>query len=288
MLEGFIRYLQDRGYSDNTVDRYRRALSVLFAEVDQDDLSADVMLTWLRQKKHWGYSSKSLALNAARAYMKWRYGEQHPLTGCKIRKTKSPPQRSLSFEATQQLLATFDTHTPKGIRDLALAGILLDTGLRCAEVCRLELERVSYDRKFNVHYLMVIVKGGHWDSRSYSDYTARWLDEWLNVRKSVVAHLERDHGRVFCSVGGLMPGHPLTRHGLQRIVRDWGVKIGEKLSPHMFRRTMASLATLMGAPESVAMTMGGWKSSEVFRGYLVGVKLANIQGYSVIKGLMER
>ncbi len=79
----------------------------------------------------------------------------------------------------------------------------------------------------------------------------------------------------------------MTRDGLTCNVRKWGKKLGVRMSPHDFRRTMASIATIQGAPEDIAMKAGGWKSHQVFRSYTVGVTAKEIDPYSPVRAAME-
>jgi hypothetical protein len=50
---------------------------------------------------------------------------------------------------------------------------------------------------------------------------------------------------------------------------------------------MASIATIQGAPEDIAMKAGGWKSHQVFRSYTVGVTAKEIDPYSPVRAAME-
>lgn len=268
--------------SATTEVNYRRTLTQFLSEItDTERLTAGELRAWL-DKPGWGDQARWVACVAIKNYLRWRYGSVHPALSLRLARRESPPQRSLRLPQAQALLASFQTSTPKGRRDLAICGILLDTGLRAAELCRLSLRYLDTETQS----FRVIVKGGAWSKRVYSDYTAAWLAAWLADRERVAAPGVES---VFVGIGGISPGQPLTRHGLRVIVRNWGTaaELGP-LSPHDLRRSMASIATVQGGPEDIVMKAGGWKSPAVFRRYTVGVTVEDVRPYFPTRGAMER
>lgn len=280
------KWLAEKPISRNTSDRYRRALVVFLSDnPDPATLSPVELRAWL-SSHDWGNSSQWVALNSVKGFIRWRFGAMHPALALRIPRKDPPPQRSLRLPQIKALLGSFDTSTPKGKRDLAMCGLMLDCGLRVSEICRLEIDRISYDSDQDAYILRVIVKGGKWTVRSFSAHTAAWYSDWLAARETVISG--SDQGRVFIGIGGNTPGCPMTRHGVQCIVKKWGREAGVgKLSPHDLRRSMASVATLLGAPEDIAMKGGGWKSSAVFRRYTVGVGVADMKPYFPTTAAME-
>ena len=64
---------------------------------------------------------------------------------------------------------------------------------------------------------------------------------------------------VFTSVGGNTPGRALTTRGLRTILRNRGDKLNiSGVSPHAFRRGLAVIATLAGAPSRAVQAAGRW------------------------------
>jgi integrase len=262
-------FFLEHGFSVNTSDRYSRALTHIFKDLgDLSSLTPVDLHRWLRSH-NWASSTTWLAFCAIKCYLRWKYGAGHPALRLKIRRDPSPPQRFLRMEQIEQLLQSFDTSTIKGRRDLSMAGIFLDSGLRVSEVCRLETRYLDLSKQT----LDVIIKGGSWSHRVYSVFTAVWLSAWLADREKLAKT-----GHVFISIGGNTRGHQLTRHGLQLIVRRWGRKAGiGVLSPHDFRRSMATNATILGCPEDVLMKAGGWKSHNTIRLYTIGVRAEDMK-----------
>jgi site-specific recombinase XerD len=270
------RFFAAHSWSDNTIDRYRRALLLFLEEVeDPAQLDAAGFRQWL-ESHEWGNSSQWIASNAVKAWIRWNYGAIHPALDLKLRREEAPPQRTLKMSQVRLLLESFDTRQPKGRRDLALCTLFLDTGLRVSEVCSLDMSYLDLEERA----LQVVIKGGQWAYAVYSAYTASCIASWLADRASIAKPGAR---AVFVGVGGNTPGERMTRDGLKLVVRKWGknAKIG-KLTPHDFRRTFATQVTRAGAPQRVAMAAGRWKDERVFRRYTQAIEPADIDPYSPV------
>ena len=281
MIADVDRWLAENDYAAETTKGYRRVLRLLVAEIDDlAGLDGLGLRAWL-DRRGWGSSMRWMAFCAIRVFLRWRFGSTHPALALKIKRLPSPPQRSFRLPEVKILLASFDTSSAKGRRDLAICGLALDTGLRVSELCRLSTRYLDLGRQC----LQVIVKGGQWSYRAMSEHTAMWISAWLVDRAGLAAP---GVDEVFVSVGGITPGKGLTRGGLQVEVEKWGKRAGiGQLYPHDLRRSMASVATVLGAPEDIAMKAGGWKNHEVFRHYTVGVTPDDMRPYFPTTAAMQ-
>jgi integrase len=268
-------------WSAATQERYRRALVQFIEEVKEPEkLDKSGFSTWLNSHG-WGSSARYVAYIAVRGYLRWKFGKRHPALKLKVKRKAGPPQRTLDLAQVRKLLESFDTQTPKGRRDLAIATLMLDTGLRVSEVCNLELRYLELEHM----RLAVVVKGGQWAGAVYSDYTASCIASWLADREAIARPGVKT---VFVSVGGNLVGRSLTRNGFQRIVKYWGQSAGiGMLSPHDFRRTFATLATRAGAPERVLMAAGRWSSSEMVKRYTQAIKPEDMAPYSPVLAALK-
>lgn len=212
-------------------------------------------------ERDWSNATEYLAACAIRGFVR-SLGIPSELASFKIKRKKSPPQRSISEAEFMALVGSLDTSTPKGKRDAALLMLAFDTGLRSIEICRLKLS----DLDLPGQRLRVLGKGDQWRECVFSSVTANMLGAWLAVREQIAG----PHDFVFCAVGAIgrnSPGGPLTRDGLRAIIKKLGRRIGLKLSPHDLRRGFASAAHRRGAPQYVAMLQGGWDDQETFKRY---------------------
>lgn len=267
-------------YSPNTVDRYRRALRLLISEFsDLDQLDPERLYGWLTSRG-WGNSAQYVALCAVKSFLKYTYGLTHPALALRFKRLDPGPQRSLKLNQVRQLLGSFSTMSEKGVRDLALASLLLDSGLRASEACNLELRHLDLEEC----HLDVVIKGRKWGEGVYSSFTASYLGYWLAIRDRLAAAGTRT---VFVSVRGKTPGRPLTRRGLGIIVSRWGMAADiSPLSPHDLRRTFATLSTRLGAPARVLQAAGRWRSLDMVERYTRSIEADDFRPYFPLGAVM--
>lgn len=274
MKNDLDNFLASHPYSDSTLRTYRDILSRVFARSqDLAKMTAAELLNILKQSG-WGNARQCLALAATQKFLGWKYGNGHPALIARLKRIQGKPQRALDPETALRLLASFDTYTPKGARDLAVCTLALDTGLRESELCRLQLADTDLERRV----LQVIVKGGQWEAAAFGKNTAAHIERWLSYRT-----IADGQGFLFTHT---KTGAGLTPEGLYSVVRGWGWKIGIKLSPHDLRRSMAVMGSLNGASERSLMEMGRWKSSSMIKRYTRTLRLEQVRKYLVVDNLL--
>jgi len=255
-------------YASETKRTYRDVISRILGQVQDPATLSAAELIQIIESQSWGNKRQCVALAAVKKYLVWRYGNAHPAAKAKIKRVQGKKQRSLTQEQVDELLASFDTHTAAGARNLAIASLAIDTGLRNSELCRLQLADIDLDQMA----LQVIVKGGQWEFAIFSESTRDYIRHWLKFR--FVAD-----GKNFLFTN-TSTGQGLTPEGLNTIVRIWGKNItgkdgkrGIKLCPHDLRRTFAELATLKKAPLNLLMLGGRWRNEQMPRHYTRNLQL---------------
>lgn len=227
----------------------------------------------------WGLSVIKQATTAARSFLRWCASEGYCADDLvevlKTPKVKKRQQRTLSRAEVGKLHAVCDLSRDKGKRDRALLGLLLDSGLRAAEVCRVEANGVEFgvvigDQKVN--RVKVVIKGGNEEYGHFSDQTAEYIREWQQVRQAVPGVRA-----LFVSIGGSTPGHALTTTGLGKILKYLGEQAGiEHVSPHVFRRTFAVMLTELGVPSRAVQLLGRWSDIRMVEHYTAGLVAGRI------------
>lgn len=287
LLEDFFA---TRDYSPYSTRNYQRWIRLVYQDCPDVFAPADAKVwetpatkqrfkDWLNslpyapsQKKHIYY--------ALRAFLRWLHDGWHPLLVMQMRfPAPLPPVRAFDETIAVRLLESFDRHTPKGIRDWALALLWMDTGLRVAEMARVILPALFLKQR----ELHVLAKGRRWRRAVFAPETAQALQDWLAIRSSIA---KPDVEAVFVSVG-THKGNGLTRDGLRVIVRRWGESIGVPISPHDFRRLFATVATRAGAPERIVAEAGGWRSTEMIRRYTSALRPEDIEPYSPARRVLS-
>jgi integrase len=267
-------FLASFPYAESTKRTYRHVLGLIAHIQDLEHLTATDLLELLEQSG-WQNARQCVAIAAIQRFLRWKFGDKHPALAAKIKRLPGKPQRALDRKTALKLLASFDTYTAKGARDLAICALALDTGLRASEICRLQLA----DTDLEECTLQVIVKGGTWEAAIFSEQTAGYIARWLQFRLPLPGE-----GCLFTHV---QTGEGLTPEGLFQIVRGWGRAIGIELSPHDLRRSMAVIATLNGASERSLMEMGRWKSSDMIKRYTRTLNLHQVRKYLAVDNLLE-
>ena len=268
-------------WAESTKDRYRGLINQLLKDVvDVEAMNSEGFESWLYGKK-WGESARWLAFCACRQYLAWRYGSNHLALSLSIGRRDSGPQRTLKLKEIKKLLSSFNTMTAKGIRDLSMCSLMLDSGLRASEICRLEVRHLDLDER----HLDVIIKGGNWGEGVFSEISKSFLLDWISIRSK---YAKPDIGTVFVSLGGKKPGTEMGRDGFKVVVRRWGSASGiGEISPHVLRRTFATQATRNRAPAKIVQTAGRWSSMKMVERYTRAIEATDFEGFYPVDSAMD-
>lgn len=281
------QFLRTAPYAKTTKRSYGWALERLGRWIVKcgyrfESITPEQFVEFLDSQTTWGDNLKNTALRASRAYLRFTYGETHPLLELRIRKPSVKPQRTLSKQEVETVVAYLDDQVNKAesdsrfgrsIRDLALFCLLLDTGLRSSEVCSLEIPNLDLDERT----LQAKIKGGEWGHARFTDYTKKHLEDWLDVR-SMFAKPEIK--MVFVGILGNSPGKPMSPGGLRAKFRVIAKRAGVKhFSTHALRRTGATLATINGGPSRAVRMAWRWKSERQLDRYTQMLPLNTIDPY---------
>jgi site-specific recombinase XerD len=150
------------------------------------------------------------------------------------------PSRSLKFldpDQLRRLLEAPDPNDPRGLRDRALLETFFSTGLRLAELARLDRDHINLKtREFGV-----IGKGRKPRVVFLSDAAAEALARYLATRQDRWKPLFiRMKGKPDLTPGG--PGMRMSSRSIERIVGKY-VRIaglGVKATPHTLRHSFAT------------------------------------------------
>lgn len=142
-------------------------------------------------------------------------------------------------------------------RDRAILRLLLDTGMRRAELAGLRLE--DFDKELKT--ALVLGKGRRPRAVPYDKLAAQDLDRYLDRARS--HHPHADEPWVWLGKKGR-----LTETGIAQLLRRRGREAGlEGLHPHLFRHTFAHRQLADGMQETSLMRIAGWKSRQMVARY---------------------
>ncbi len=185
-------------------------------------------------------TSVVVCVRAWRAFFNWCYKEEliekNPITRLENPKEPKKARRAFSHEQAETMFNFFDLSTEQGIRDYVILCLLIDTGLRRAEVVSLCVE--------DVHDTYIVVEHGKGDKErmvGINPELSTWLWKYINKYR----HPRRpDETALFLSVSSKHGGLPFTRGGMQALMMRLKEATGidnVRLSSHTFRRTFARM-----------------------------------------------
>jgi len=151
------------------------------------------------------------------------------------------------------------------LRDRAIIALLLDTGIRAAELCSLTLDHIDLSPKDS--YIRVHGKRDKWREVGLGDRSRRELRKYIRLfrvetAKNAPLFIGRYH-------------QPLTVSGLDQIISrlaEWAHIEGVRCSPHTFRHTFACNYLLQGGDIYALSRLMGHTSIRVTEVYLRGIR----------------
>lgn len=271
LVELWLEAKDAAGCSPDTLDHYRRELTPFVKWLEQDkpnctpeDVTSSDIRRWIIHRRNSGISSHTLHGNFRNPKIFWSWLVKEELTEKNPFLKVDPPKRDkvmkpdLSVEEVQRLFAACQGKNFRMVRDKALIGVLLDTGLRIHEAANLKVGDIEEDT------LIIRGKGGK--------------HRYVFLSPAVRISLRRYIRACPCE---LQPEDPLwvghqgqfTANGLQQVVIEIGRRAGiTPLGPHRLRRTFATWSLRNGCDIESLRRLMGHSSLTVLQGYLALVE----------------
>lgn len=249
LVQLFIAAKRVEGCSDKTVKYYETTIRNAIAKIDKDivQISTDDLRIYLDDYQENNKISKVTIDNIRRilsSFFSWLEDEDYILKSPVRRihkvKTCKTVKETYSDEALEMMRDECD-----GIRDLALIDLLASTGMRVGELVKLNKSDVDFQSRECV----VLGKGNKQRKVYFDARTKLHLQKYLESR-------EDDNDALFVSLQ--KPFNRLLISGVEIRLRELGNKLNiNKVHPHKFRRTLATVAIDKGMPiEQVQQLLG--------------------------------
>jgi site-specific recombinase XerD len=253
-VAAFERYLQRRFPERRTtidylsdIRQFRAVCAKLWREVTMHDIDAFVDHQRQAQLQASTIKRRVAALKTYFDFLAEDSGELERVNPVRFKRHagKQPQRlpRDLSNEAVEQLWAVIAAP-----RDRAWFALMLRAGLRVGEVARLQLTDVLTPAQAD-HPARVRVLGKGQKERIVLLTTDAYavLNDWLAQRPAST------RSDVFLNERG----QPLTTHGLEWLLHQYGAQVGLAVTPHQLRHTYARQLTEAGMPlPSLSKLMG--------------------------------
>jgi site-specific recombinase XerD len=242
----FLASCREAGLAPATTNRRMAAISGLFAFRSMRDPSlANPMPKSATARRAGAFQREGLLGHLARP---------QPRSALRVRQPRPLP-RGLDRAEVTTFLASFRTW-----RDKAIAGLMLFSGLRSAEVLALDVSDVDIARG----WARVAGKGGRERQTPVDAEVAGWVQTYLLVERPVT-----DTHALFVVAKGRNRGQPLTPAGLRTIFRYHRTKTGVTAAhPHALRHSFGTALAEAGVDLAVIQALLGHAHVDSSAGYI--------------------
>jgi integrase len=210
--------------------------------------------------EHRSASTVATRYRALQQFFKW-LAEEGEIERSPMERMKPPtipdrPVPVLSEEDLKRLLDTCKGRDFDDRRDAAIIRLMVDTGLRRAELAGLRVADIDFDQ--DVAY--VVGKGSRPRACPFGAKTGQALDRYLRARAS---HRDAVLEQLWLGVRGAM-----TDSGIAQVLRRRGREAGiGPIHPHQLRHTFAHQWLAGGGNEGDLMRLAGWRSRQMLNRY---------------------
>ena len=249
LIHLFISAKRVEGCSDKTVKYYETTIRNAIEKIDKNIvlITTDDLRIYLDNYQENNRISKVTIDNIRRilsSFFAWLEDEDYILKSPVRRihkvKTCKTVKETYSDEALEMMRDECD-----GIRDLALIDLLASTGMRVGELVKLNKSDIDFQSRE-----CVVLGKGNKQRKVYFDARTK-----LHLMKYIESR-DDDNEALFVSLQ--KPFNRLLISGVEIRLRELGNKLNiNKVHPHKFRRTLATVAIDKGMPiEQVQQLLG--------------------------------
>ncbi len=267
-VELFLAAKRIEGCSEKSLKYYQSTIDTMISAVGKSvkTITTDDIRTYLTEYQYKKQSSRVTIDNIRRilsSFFSWLEDEDYIL--------KSPVRRIHKVKTVSSIKETYSDEELElmrdncsGIRDLAIIDMLASTGMRIGEMVRLN----RTDINFNERECVVLGKGDKERIVYFDARTKIHLQAYINTRSD-------DNAALFVSLKS--PFERITIGGIEARLRKFGKQLGlQRVHPHKFRRTLATMAIDKGMPIEQLQQLLGHKRIDTTLQYAM-VKQSNVK-----------
>lgn len=249
MIDSFISSKQVEGCSKRTIKYYKEIIEKFVNNFDKSikQISTNEIRNYLSNYKDSSSCGSTTIDNIRRvlsSFFSWLEDEDYIIKSPvrRIHKIKTPVvvKEVLTDENLENLRDGCEN-----IRDLSLIELLISTGMRVGELVNLNISNLNFEDRS-----CIVLGKGNKEREVYFDAKAKLhLKEYISKRND-------SNDALFVSMRE--PHQRLSISGIELIIRTLGINSNiNKVHPHKFRRTLATMAIDKGMPvEQVQKLLG--------------------------------
>ena len=249
MIDSFISSKQVEGCSGRTIKYYKEIIEKFVNNFDKNikQISTNEIRNYLSNYKDNSSCGSTTIDNIRRvlsSFFSWLEDEDYII--------KSPVRRIHKIKTTvvvKEVLTDENLERLRdeceNIRDLSLIELLISTGMRVGELVNLNINSLNFEDRSCI----VLGKGNKEREVYFDAKTKLHLKEYISKRND-------SNDALFVSMRE--PHQRLSISGIELIIRTLGINSNiNKVHPHKFRRTLATMAIDKGMPvEQVQKLLG--------------------------------
>lgn len=268
LVELFLAAKRIEGCSEKSLKYYYSTIHAMLEDIGKDirHIVTDDIRNYLTKYQTQKQSSRVTIDNIRRilsSFFSWLEDEDYIL--------KSPVRRIHKVKTAINIKETYSDEALElmrdncsEIRDLAMIDMLASTGMRVGEMVLLNREDID----FNERECIVFGKGDKERVVYFDARTKIHLQNYLQSRQD-------ENPALFVSLK--FPYKRMTIGGIECRLREYGRRLGlQKVHPHKFRRTLATMAIDKGMPIEQLQQLLGHKKIDTTLQYAM-VKQSNVK-----------
>ena len=268
MVTKFIEAKRIEGCSEKTLAYYRKTIDAMLDDVGKEvmHIVTEDLRSYLTKYQEGKQLSRVTVDNVRRilsSFFSWLEDEDYILKSPVRRIHKVKTSANIKETYSDEALETMRDNCEE-LRDLAMIDMLASTGMRVGEMVLLNRNDID----FNERECVVLGKGNkervvYFDART-KIHLQNYLDSRTDFDEALFVSLRSPHSR-------------LTISGIEVRLREMGRKLGmEKVHPHKFRRTLATMAIDKGMPVEQLQRLLGHQRIDTTLQYAM-VKQSNVK-----------
>lgn len=254
-LDKFLNYLKKKDYSLNTINAYRKDLTI-FLKFSNNKINVDYnfLRTYLQFLYNKKYSNKSISRNISSLKSFYKYLvkfdiiKDNPCLFINFPKTEKKLPNFINYNDLEVLFKAPDKSDTLGLRNLLILELLYSCGMRVSELVNIKLSDID----FNNNRIYILGKGKKERYVLYGEVCSNILNDYLINSRPV---LNKNSEYLLLNKFG----NKITDRSIRMIIDDIVKKSCLKLniSPHTLRHTFATHLLNEGADLKIVQELLG-------------------------------